>query len=370
VDTASWSELGGPGTIDGWNGILTVSQTEENQGTIARLLSALREMRKQQAAGQIGKPVFVGRLRPPPPKVEKLLSLKTSLFYQEKTLADVFADLKERTGIEVVVDAVALTDSGIDVSARTVTLEVQNVSVRAALDHVLGPAGLNWTFKDDVVYVTTKDEADTLLTIGVYPVADLAGPHAQTEIEKKLEFPESNAQELIHLITGEIATASWSSLGGPGTIGFLDPEYPVIVCAQSLDVHESIGRLLDDLRRVRRTQAEELAKQATQPLKPPAPVLEAYALRPGDQNVPAVPPKEIALLVKALTGPKIWEQEDVFIQGFTGKLIVKHTPAVHRKVRKILQEIEVLNVVRGQGAGGRRKLGGGLGGGSFGGGGF
>jgi hypothetical protein len=367
VDYHTWSELGGPGTIHGWNGMLTVSQTSSAQRTIEQLLAALRETRKQQAAGKVGKATFIGSVQPAPAKLEKLLSLPTTLNYPDTSFADVLADLKNRVGIDFQLKHDVLTDAGRDPASMIVSFSVRDTSARTAIKQLFDLSGLTWIYKNEVPLITTKDDADTELMIGVYPIADLAGPHSQTELEKKLEFPVSTADELIDLITGTVETASWSELGGPGQVEAFDAEYPVLVFAQTTKVHGAIGVLLEDLRRTRRAQAEELAKHATQPVQPPPMVIQTYALRPGDQNVPAVPPKEIALLIKALTGPKIWEQEEAFIQGFTGKLIVKHTPGVQRKVRKILQEIEVLSVPQGGGFGGGSLRGGGrgVGGGGF-----
>lgn len=366
VETSTWSELGGPGTIEGWNGMLTVSQTSHVQRTIEQLLAALRETRKQQATGKIGKATFIGSVQPTSAKLEKLLSLPTTLNYRDTLLADVLVDLKSRVGIDFQLKHDVLIDAGKSPETTTFTFGVRETSARAAIKQLFDHSGLCWIYKNEVPLITTKEDAETELMIGVYPIADLAGPHSQTETEKKLEFPEGTADELIDLITGTVETASWSELGGPGQIDTFDAEYPVLVLAQTSKVHEAIGILLEDLRRTRRDQAEELAKHATQPVQPPAMVIQTYALRPGDQNVPAVPPKEIVLLIKALTGPKIWEQEEAFIQGFTGKLIVKHTPGVQRKVRKILQEIEVLGVPNagfgagGMGGGGSRGGGGGF----------
>jgi hypothetical protein len=38
--------------------------------------------------------------------------------------------------------------------------------------------------------------------------------------------------------------------------------------------------------------------------------------------------------------PGSWSQPEIYIRGFTGKLVVRQTPAIHREIDKLLDKIE------------------------------
>jgi hypothetical protein len=370
VATQTWSELGGPSTIEGMHGNLVISQTEAVHQLITELLATLRAVHKEQEAGKTEGAKIIGAGNRIPPKIEKLLSLKTSLEYVETPLTDVLADLSNRVGISFQIDARSLSDAGIDPSLP-MTIDVRNVSVRAALANLLRPHELVWLFQNEVPLITTKEQGDLQQIIGVYPVADIVGPNSQTDAEKKLEHAADDADVLIDTLTGNVDTETWSELGGPGTISSLDKEYPMLVISQTAQTHEKIERLLGDLRESRRAQAEALGKLAAEPMKPQTPELRVYALRIPDPKAPMMTPNEIVETLKLMVEPQSWTDKQFFIHAVTGRLIVRHTPKVQREIRKLLLELGV-DALSGAGAAaaGGGGFGGGGGAGVGGGGGF
>ncbi|MCC7083377.1 MAG: hypothetical protein IT427_00040 [Pirellulales bacterium] len=367
IATSTWSDLGGPATIGGWSGSLTISQTPQVHGQIDDLLAAMRSVRKQQSSGQLTKTVFIGGSSLPP-KLEKLLTLKLDIKYEETPLPEILMDLRDRAGLEFFLNSKVLSDAGIDSATLPISLQLRNVTARVALGQILHPAGLAWHFQDEVLQITTREQAANKLKVAVYPVADLIGLHSRSALEKKLEFPAASSEDLIDLIVTSTATPTWSDVGGPGTLWGFDPEFPVLVCSQTTEVHEQMGALLDNLRHIRTGQSEELVKQAAAPTKSEMFVLQVYPLKVDEKDAPAVPPKEVALLVKALTGQKHWLQEEAFVQGAAGRLIVRQKPSVQRAIRKILKDIDVLRDSgreRSGGIGGSGLGGRGLGGGGF-----
>lgn len=64
---------------------------------------------------------------------------------------------------------------------------------------------------------------------------------------------QADFEPLIDLITGTIATATWSELGGPGTIEGFDTTLSLVV-SQTQEVHEQIADLLTQLRRLQDLQ--------------------------------------------------------------------------------------------------------------------
>ena len=61
---------------------------------------------------------------------------------------------------------------GIDTSTP-VTKSLHNLPLRSALNLMLREHGLTWTIQDDVLLITTPEEADNCLSTKVYDVSDL-----------------------------------------------------------------------------------------------------------------------------------------------------------------------------------------------------
>jgi hypothetical protein len=358
IGSPSWSELGGPGTIEGVHTGLVISQTDQYQTDIAELLETLRTVRKEQAAGKFSGPRIIRDSYQVPPKFDKLLQSNITLKYRETPLTEVLADLRERTGLPFQFDRSTMTDSGLDPTMQTVTIDLGEMPVRAAVKNLLRPLNLALIWKHEVPLVTTKKQAEEERVVAVYPVADLIGPHSRTVAEQKLNHEAADFDVLIDMLTGTIATSTWNELGGPGTIDGFDENYPSLVISQSAEVHELITALLAELRRCRKAEAGAVEKLALTPAKPAAPVLRVYTLGASDPKTPMMTPKEVAELVKALVDPKGWGKEDVFVQGVTGRLVVKQTPAVQREVSELLSKLG-MNATYGYGSSGPAPTGGG-----------
>lgn len=341
IAPSSWPEVGGPLPIGSLHGCLIIDQTSAVHELIAEFLAALRKVRKQQENGEFGKATVVGSGQEVPAKLEKLLALKTSLRYKETPLATVIDDLQKRTGINFVYNATELSDSGMDPATMLVTIDVQDVSVRAALNLVCRQLGVAWYAKDESVQISTPADFDQVGELRIYPVADLVGPNLRTDAEKKLGHQPTDPDPLVDAISGNIAKETWGGSGGPGSITDFDDEYPVLVVLQTAEVHQSIAEFLASLRKARASQRERLGKLAAEAAKPQKPVLGVYHLRASEPKEPAMTPKEVADTVKALVAPESWKGEDVYIQGVTGRLIVRQTPEVHAEIVKLLWELKV-----------------------------
>jgi hypothetical protein len=239
-----------------------------------------------------------------------------------------------------------------------VSIDVQDVSARAALNLVCREAGLVWFDIDDIVKISTPEDAEGACGLRIYPVADLVGPHSRTDAEKKLGHQPTDPDALVDGIEGNIAKDSWAGVGGQGNIASFDDEYPVLVVSQTAEVHEAIAELLASLRKARATQGEMLGKLAAEAAKPQGPVLNVYHLKASEPKEPAMTPKEVADTVKALVAAESWKAEGVYIQGVTGRLIVRQTQEVHQEIVKLLSALKVS-------AGGGVKMPGPAGGGGF-----
>lgn len=103
------------------------------------------------------------------------LDERTELDFAETPLKDVMDYIKERHHIEVQFDQNALKNANppIDPSQTLITRSLKGVTLRSALKLILSEYNLTYVVKDEVLMITSKDDADKVLVSKVYPVGDL-----------------------------------------------------------------------------------------------------------------------------------------------------------------------------------------------------
>jgi hypothetical protein len=129
----------------------------------------LTERRKKYKA------VDLTQSSPTEAKIVAALDDKTELEFVDQPLSDVVDFLKERHDIEIQLDNKALTDEGIG-SDTPVTRNIKGITLRSALRLMLGEMDLTYVIRNEVLMITTKTEAENMLSTKVYPVADLVVP--------------------------------------------------------------------------------------------------------------------------------------------------------------------------------------------------
>ena len=153
-------------------------------------------------------------------------------------LADFIEYLRAAYDIEVQLDGKVVSEGTVR-PTQTVAMPAEGVRLRTALELALRPLELTWTIYDDALLITTPDEADQLLVVRVYDVADL--------------IQRGDDGLLIDLITTSIVPTNWDEVGGPGAIqSFASAGRPALAISQSPRVHEEIAGLLTALRQVGR----------------------------------------------------------------------------------------------------------------------
>ena len=100
------------------------------------------------------------------------LEQPTALDFINVPLLDVIERIRDDYDIAVQFDNRALEDLGID-SAQPITINLKSVSLRSALCLILRDLDLTFMIKDEVLLITTIDEAEVALSSRVYPVLDL-----------------------------------------------------------------------------------------------------------------------------------------------------------------------------------------------------
>ncbi|MGD9721940.1 MAG: DUF4974 domain-containing protein [Pirellulales bacterium] len=361
----TWENVGGPGSMSGFQGTLVVSQTENVHDEIAQLLPALREARVKQQTGVAAEPIDAARpadlaLRR---KFAEQSRMPADLNFQETPLAEAMARVAEKFGLQIVLDEKALEEAGLG-DDTPVTAELRQVPLPTALALILQPLDVTYLVKDEVVLVTTTDVASQELTNVVYPVGDLVQLGAA-----RVGGGHQDFEPLTELITTVVKPDSWSEVGGPGQ---LEPFYNTssLVVSQTQDAHAELAHLLAGLRKTRAPLAQ---------LQAAAPAADGGNVAREDEfttrTFTLLPPNNPADMANALRtlDAESWTEPGVELRTSNQQLIVRQRRAVQGKVANYLISSNALAAPPGRGGnhrgggmgGGMGGTGGGMGGGMF-----
>jgi hypothetical protein len=183
-------------------------------------------------------------------RIEVALSGMGSIDCVDKPLRELADDLSRRMGVSIVLAKQSLEDSAIALDTP-VTARISGVSYRSLLRLVLKDLKLTWTFRNEVILITTPEEAEAMLETRLYPVLDLVTVAGATPDKAMREVHDYDT--LIETITTTVEPDSWNEVGGPGTIA----EYPgagALVISQTTEIHEHVEKVLAALRRVKQIQ--------------------------------------------------------------------------------------------------------------------
>lgn len=190
------------------------------------------------------------------------------LKFEGTHIQQVVAFLRDEYEIEVQLDLQALDDLGISPD-DPIDVDLQRISLASALRIMLRQLDLTYIISDEVLLITSEEEALTRLTVAVYPVGDLlvrkGGGQGQTEAAATSSDDSTNNDEgdakptrpngynmdaLINVIISNVVSDTWVQNGGPeAEIVPLQPG--LLVISQTQDVHEQIANLLTAIRRSR-----------------------------------------------------------------------------------------------------------------------
>ncbi|MEX2175187.1 MAG: permease prefix domain 1-containing protein [Pirellulaceae bacterium] len=113
-----------------------------------------------------------GRRQKPAATLREKLEQRIDAEFVEQPLNDVLAHLSDETGIQFLVKHKSLEEIGLD-SISPVTMSLKQVRLSTLLELMLEPLDLVYVEKDDLLLVTTKEDAETTMEVRVYDCRDL-----------------------------------------------------------------------------------------------------------------------------------------------------------------------------------------------------
>ena len=195
--------------------------------------------------------------------VNKLNTMRVSVDFNNQTLEEAIAFLRDFTGINIVVDAEVYKSQSED--QLKVTLKVKDLLLKSVLKLMLSSRELTAMYKEGVVLVVPKGKIDKAVTLQLYDVRDLlvkiqdfAGPKVELVSPQKggggpltgatftLEEPRSTITEefITDMVKQNTGDKSWDE--NPNAS--LTLTNGVLVVSQSKRVHEEIKRFINLLR--------------------------------------------------------------------------------------------------------------------------
>jgi hypothetical protein len=178
-------------------------------------------------------------------RIEKALASPLSpngLDFTQVPLEEVVNLLQEEYGIPIQVDAAALEATGLD-TTEEVTVNLHNISVRSALELMLKQLQLTYIIENEVLMITTPEEAESQLVTCVYDVRDLV---RKADSASGTSNP-ADFKPLIDTITSCISRNTWRDNGG-GDADIRPLQPGLIVISQTRAVHDDIRSLLATMR--------------------------------------------------------------------------------------------------------------------------
>ena len=265
------------------------------------------------------------------------------LDFSEQPLADVVNQLQEEYGIPIKLNARALDEIGVRTD-EAVTIHAKNISLRAGLRMMMQNLSLTYVIQDEVLMITTEDEAEKILVTCVYDVRDLAAAYKQKDPQGASAHADYNP--LIGAITECIAKDTWhENGGGDAEIRPLQPG--LLVISQTPAIHEQIRELLSAVRSI----GIDATKQSSiSSEKPTANIASArrevetrsYSLQLNEGDVNAMRSQVRELLTAALPD-EVWhgrlpDGQGVALTVFADRVVLRQRPEVQEKVAKIFAD--------------------------------
>jgi hypothetical protein len=230
------------------------------------------EKEKPQTAQAIAEPALAKELSPDE-HVKEALATQVDIDFTRASLDEVAGWIKKQHGIEVEIDRKSLENIGFDFNRRF-TLTLKQVSLEAALAHLLRAAGVSVAVEDGRLLIADSDRCESAMLRRLYDVSDLIAG-------KDRDQRAARAARIVKDIEEMCAAATWDSVGGSGTIRAFGDQ---LIVSQTYQVHAQVRHVLTTIRRAR---AQRLKRDYTP--------IDLYSHNDGELRVLAVLGRKVDL---------------------------------------------------------------------------
>lgn len=212
------------------------------------------QVRAQEGAvDPLGKFDKVEPARSAEERIEAILDqpLKAPLNFREVPLDEVINALQEEYNLPIVFDIAALDEVAISPETE-ITVNLRNITLRSAMNLLFRQPGLEdlaFVIDEEVLLITTRDRADSLMDVRIYRVDDFDYSVHVPEFARGASA-SADYSPLIAAITDCVNKNSWSENGkGRGELQLLKPG--ILVVYNTPETHQKLKELLSDLRRMK-----------------------------------------------------------------------------------------------------------------------
>ncbi|TWT30865.1 hypothetical protein [Blastopirellula retiformator] len=354
VEPEDWEELGGPGSVQPANGGLVVSQMDHVHYKVRLLLAALRQARALSSDNYDPTPIEMGSQRFFREQTQARLSVIYSDFNVRDTpLEKVVQMLSQRTGVQILINNRSLEDVGLSTDVP-VTGDWRETTALTALGDILTELDLAPQYYDELLVITTPEEAERELVRKVYPIRDFFAKESwmpggdpfegdSTQRQKASRHYVADYDSVIQLLTTTIEPESWEELGGPGAIQPL-AESDALVISTVEEIHAKVEQLLREVRagRIAPVPSPEETTGLGSYMPLPLPVSDQTVDR--THRVEGVDDgRRLAQIAQDLQqgiAPGSWDGQKRYIVTLgTNQLVVRHNAQVQREISGQLRRI-------------------------------
>jgi hypothetical protein len=154
-------------------------------------------------------------------KLDTLINVE----FTETPLSEALRFIAQQVDAQLYLDPKSIADAAIATDSP-ITLTLKQVPAEMALDLILQVHQAGYTLRSGIVIVRTQTDLAQDMETNVYHVSHEA------------------AQRLAEIVPITIATDSWNTVGGPGSMAVF---YDSLIISHTPEVHRRVGKLLKDL---------------------------------------------------------------------------------------------------------------------------
>lgn len=244
IDAQSWDEIGGPGSIEHFRGLLVVTQTADVHRQLAGLLAqmdrhCLRRLPpgvSRGAESSTGVPILPDAAEE---QIEAALAKPLSVAFEDEPFEAIVASIAMQAGVPIVIDEDELASAGIPPRLR-ISLAEHDRTLAGLLDRLLEPRALTFEISNRQIVIVQMPYHYWRLQTRLYNVQGI------------LPAGRQQAEPACDQLLNDVEPNFWDLSGGPGSYFYLGRGWLVVTA--DTPRHLSLADKLHELRTGQKTK--------------------------------------------------------------------------------------------------------------------